>query len=77
MHRCRVVLSWPLTGGVDEAGGEVEEAIYLMAEVAEVAVFGVAHPRWVEAVVAVVVPRPGASLTERSGDQPHARLLAG
>jgi len=48
-----------------------------MADVAEVAVFGTAHPRWVEAVVAVVVPKPGASLTEE-GVITHTRgLLAG
>jgi len=32
--------------------------------VAEVAVFGIAHPYWVEAVTAVVVPKPGATVTE-------------
>jgi fatty-acyl-CoA synthase len=54
------------TGGENVASREVEETIYQMDDVAEVAVFGVAHPRWVEAVVAVVVPRPGASLTEEA-----------
>jgi fatty-acyl-CoA synthase len=44
------------TGGENVASREVEETIYQMDGVAEVAVFGVAHPRWVEAVVAVVVP---------------------
>jgi fatty-acyl-CoA synthase len=52
------------TGGENVASREVEETIYQLAGVAEVAVFGVAHPRWVEAVVAVVVPKPGAVLTE-------------
>jgi fatty-acyl-CoA synthase len=33
-----------------------------MGTVAEVAVFGIAHPRWIEAVVAVVVPRLGATI---------------
>ncbi|HWJ66532.1 MAG TPA: acyl-CoA synthetase [Nocardioides sp.] len=51
------------TGGENVASREVEEAIYLMPGVAEVAVFGVSHPRWVEAVMAVVVPKPGADLT--------------
>ncbi|WGX97819.1 fatty acyl-CoA synthetase [Nocardioides sp. L-11A] len=51
------------TGGENVASREVEEAIYAHPDVAEVAVFGVSHPRWVEAVAAVVVPRAGAALT--------------
>jgi fatty-acyl-CoA synthase len=51
------------TGGENVASREVEEAIYLLDGVAEVAVFGVSHPHWVEAVAAVVVPRSGAELT--------------
>ena len=52
------------TGGENVASREVEEALYRMPEVAEVAVIGVPHPHWVEAVVAVVVPREGSSLDE-------------
>jgi fatty-acyl-CoA synthase len=52
------------TGGENVASREVEEAIYQLEGVAEVAVFGVSHPRWVEAVVAVVVPKAGVALTE-------------
>ena len=51
------------TGGENVASSEVEEMIYLLSEVSEVAVFGVADPRWIEAVVAAVVPEPSASLT--------------
>jgi fatty-acyl-CoA synthase len=51
------------TGGENVASSEVEETIYLLSEVSEVAVFGVADPRWIEAVVAAVVPKPSASLT--------------
>ncbi|WP_340537212.1 fatty acyl-CoA synthetase [Nocardioides sp. GXZ039] len=51
------------TGGENVASREVEEAIYAMPGVAEVAVFGVSHPRWVEAVAAVVVPKDGADIT--------------
>jgi fatty-acyl-CoA synthase len=51
------------TGGENVATREVEEAIYTLEGVAEVAVFAVPHPHWVEAVTAVVVPRPGVSLT--------------
>jgi len=51
------------TGGENVASREVEECIYVLPGVAEVAVFGVDDPRWVEAVVAAVVVRPGAQLT--------------
>ena len=51
------------TGGENVASREVEEAIYELDGVAEVAVFGISHPRWIEAVAAVVVPKPAASLT--------------
>jgi fatty-acyl-CoA synthase len=52
------------TGGENVASREVEEALYRLPGVAEVAVFAVADPRWVEAVTAVVVPKEGAALTE-------------
>jgi fatty-acyl-CoA synthase len=51
------------TGGENVASREVEEAIYELDGVAEVAVFGIAHPHWIEAVTAVVVPRAGSGLT--------------
>ncbi|HJV60427.1 MAG TPA: fatty acyl-CoA synthetase [Albitalea sp.] len=57
------------TGGENVASREVEEAIYRLADVSEVAVIGVPHPTWVEAVVAVVVPKSGRPLDE-------ARVLA-
>lgn len=65
------------TGGENVASREVEEAVYELDGVAEVAVFGVNHPRWVEAVACVVVPKDGVTLTE--GDViAHARSrLAG
>jgi fatty-acyl-CoA synthase len=52
------------TGGENVASREVEEAIYRLPGVSEVAVVGVAHPRWVEAVIAVVVPKSGHPLRE-------------
>ena len=52
------------TGGENVASREVEEALYRLPAVSEVAVIGVPHPRWVEAVVAVVVIKQGHSLTE-------------
>ncbi|MGA8019425.1 MAG: AMP-binding protein, partial [Desulfobacterales bacterium] len=47
------------TGGENVSTREVEEAIYLDKRMEEVAVIGVPHPKWVEAVTAVVVPRKG------------------
>lgn len=52
------------TGGENVASREVEETIYRLPGVSEVAVVGVPHPRWVEAVVAIVVPKAGQALTE-------------
>jgi fatty-acyl-CoA synthase len=52
------------TGGENVASREVEEAIYCLAGVSEVAVVGVPHPHWIEAVVAVVVPKAGEALDE-------------
>jgi fatty-acyl-CoA synthase len=52
------------TGGENVATREVEEAIYLDKRVEEVAVIGAPHPKWVEAVTAVVVPRKGERITE-------------
>jgi fatty-acyl-CoA synthase len=51
------------TGGENVASREVEEAIYELDGVAEVAVFGISHPHWIEAVTAVVVAKPGAEVT--------------
>jgi fatty-acyl-CoA synthase len=51
------------TGGENVASREVEEAIHAHPAVAEVAVFGIEHPRWIEAVTAAVVARPGQSIT--------------
>ncbi len=65
------------TGGENVASREVEEAIYQLDSVAEVAVFGVSHPRWIEAVVAVVVPKPDASLTEQDVIEHARKHLAG
>jgi len=65
------------TGGENVASREVEEALYLLDGVAEVAVFGIAHPHWIEAVTAVVVCKPGAEVTKEKVDA-HARsVLAG
>ncbi|MGC8514209.1 MAG: fatty acyl-CoA synthetase [Acidimicrobiales bacterium] len=51
------------TGGENVASREVEEVLFEVPGVAEVAVFGISHPRWVEAVTAVVVAKVGATLS--------------
>ena len=52
------------TGGENVASREVEEMIYRLPQVSEVAVVGVPHARWVEAVVAVIVVKAGQSLSK-------------
>ena len=47
------------SGGENVASREVEEMIYQHPAVAEVAVFGIPHPRWIEAVTAVIVAKAG------------------
>ena len=64
------------TGGENVASREVEEAIYLHDAVAEVAVFGVPHPKWIEAVTAVVVPKDGVDVTEADIAEHLAAILA-
>jgi fatty-acyl-CoA synthase len=56
------------TGGENVASREVEEMIYRLPQVSEVAVVGVPHPRWVEAVVAVIVVKAGQSLSKEAVD---------
>lgn len=51
------------SGGENVASREVEELIYQHPKVSEVAVIGVPHPYWIEAVTAVVVPKAGELLT--------------
>lgn len=54
------------TGGENVASREVEEALYEMEGVSEVAVFGISHPHWIEAVTAVIVRTAGAELDQES-----------
>lgn len=49
------------TGGVLVASRDVEEALYLHDAVAEVAVIGTPHEKWIEAITAVIVLKEGAS----------------
>ena len=64
------------SAGENVASREVEEAIYRLEEVSEVAVIGVPHPHWIEAVVAVVVPKAGAALGERQVLEHAHEMLA-
>jgi len=52
------------TGGENVASREVEEMIYRLPQVSEVAVIGLPDPKWVEAVTAVIVLKAGQSLGE-------------
>ena len=52
------------TGGENVASREVEEMVYRLTAVSEVAVIGLPDPKWVEAVTAVIVLKSGHSLAE-------------
>lgn len=53
------------TGGENVASIEVEKAVYAAdPRVAEAVVVGLPHPRWTEAITAVITVKPGETLTE-------------
>jgi fatty-acyl-CoA synthase len=52
-----------ISGGENIASSEVERVVYELPQVQDAAVIGVADERWGERPVAVVVPKPGISLT--------------
>ncbi|MGH1361348.1 MAG: acyl-CoA synthetase [Burkholderiaceae bacterium] len=54
------------TGGENVASRDVEEAIYTLDGISEVAVIGLPHDYWIEAVTAVVVVKPDSTLTEQA-----------
>ncbi len=62
------------SGGVVVAGREVEEALFRHPSVSEVAVVGLPDPKWIEAVTAIVVLKPGFEPDE-AGLLAHAREL--
>ncbi len=64
------------TGGENVASREVEEVVYQLPQVAEVAVIGLPDARWVEAVTAVVVRRRDSELTEAQVVDHCARVMA-
>jgi acyl-CoA synthetase (AMP-forming)/AMP-acid ligase II len=53
-----------ISGGMNVYPAEVEAALATLPGVAECAVLGLPDERWGEAVTAVIVPAPGAELTE-------------
>jgi fatty-acyl-CoA synthase len=65
------------SGGENVASREVEEAIYQLDSVAEVAVIGLPDPVWVESVTAVVVPKPGHSVSQEAVIAQCREVLAG
>ena len=62
------------TGGVLVAPREVEDVLFQHPAVSEVAVIGLPHPKWIEAVTAFVVLRAAASVDEAEL-MAHARGL--
>jgi malonyl-CoA/methylmalonyl-CoA synthetase len=66
-----------ITGGLNVYPAEVETALDDLPGVAASAVIGVPHPDFGEAVVALVIPRPGAEPTEETvRDALRTRLAA-
>lgn len=65
------------SGGENVASREVEEMIYRLPQVSEVAVIGLPDPRWVEKVTAVVVLKAGQSLTEAEVMSHCSKHMAG
>jgi acyl-CoA synthetase (AMP-forming)/AMP-acid ligase II len=53
-----------ISGGENIYPREIEEVLFTMEGIADVAVIGVPSQRWGESPIAFVVPRPGADLTE-------------
>ncbi len=66
-----------ITGGENVYSREVEEAVVTHPDVSEVAVIGVPDEKWGEAVLAVVVPRPGASPSDQDIIEHCRPLIAG
>jgi fatty-acyl-CoA synthase len=64
------------TGGENVASREVEEAIYGIEGVSEVAVIGMPDAKWIEAVTAVIVRKAGSELTENVVHNECAKRLS-
>ncbi len=66
-----------ISGGENVYSTEVENAISVMPEIAEVSVIGIPDPKWGEAVHAIVVPRNGATVTPEAVQAHCRKLIAG
>jgi long-chain acyl-CoA synthetase len=66
-----------VSGGANVYPAEIERVIQELDAVEHVGVFGLPHERWGETVVAAVVTRPGASITQDEVIAHCARQLAG
>ena len=64
------------TGGENVASREVEEVVYRIPAVSEVAVVGLPDPRWIEAVTAIIVVKTGETLDEQTVIQHCAGSMA-
>jgi fatty-acyl-CoA synthase len=65
------------TGGENVASREVEEMIYRLPAVSEVAVVGLPDAKWVEAVTAVIVVKQGRQLSQQEVIAHCAASMAG
>ncbi len=65
------------TGGIVVASREVEEVIFSHAAVAEVAVIGMPHPKWIEAITAVVIVKENVTVTAEELIEHARQHLAG
>ncbi len=65
------------SGGENVASREVEEALYGIEGVSEVAVIGLPDAKWIEAVTAIIVPKPGFDLTEDAVIAACSKKLSG
>ena len=65
------------TGGENVASREVEEMIYRLPQVSEVAVVGLPDAKWVEAVSAIIVLKQGVQLSEAEVIQHCLSQMAG
>jgi acyl-CoA synthetase (AMP-forming)/AMP-acid ligase II len=66
-----------ISGGENIYPAEIEDVLYRHPKILEAAVIGVHDPVWGEAVMAVVVPKPGESLTKEEVVEWCAEHLAG
>jgi len=57
-----------ISGGMNIYPAEIEDALEHHPDILDAAVFGIPSEEWGESVHAVVVPRPGAGLTEATVD---------